>query len=183
MGDDPGDRPDDEFRQAMADVRPIGRRSTWRVALPRAKPPPIARQRRSDERAVLKEAITGPVSIDNALDSGEELCYLRHGLSRQILRKLRRGHWVVEADLDLHGMNRSLAAEQLVTFLRACGDRRIRCVRIVHGKGLGSRNREPVLKHLLHKLLPRRDDVLAYCQAPAAHGGGGALLALLKQHR
>jgi len=183
MGDDRSDGPDDEFRRAMADVRPIGHRATRRVALPRAQPAPVARQRRRDERAVLKEAITGPVSIDNALDSGEELCYLRNGLSRQILRKLRRGHWVIEADLDLHGMNRTQTAEHLVTFLRSCGARRMRCVRVVHGKGLGSRNREPVLKHLLHKILPRRDDVLAFCQAPAAHGGGGALLVLLKQQR
>jgi len=181
MGDDSGDKPDDEFRRAMADVRPIGHRA--RVALPRAKPPPVARQRRRDERAVLREAITGPVSIDNALDSGEELNYLRDGVSRQVLRRLRRGHWVIEADLDLHGMNRAQTAEQLATFLRACGARRMRCVRVVHGKGLGSRNREPVLKHLLHKLLPRRDDVVAFCQAPAAHGGGGALLVLLKQQR
>ncbi len=183
MSHDPGDRRDEEFRQAMADVRPMGERANRRVALPRAKPRPIAQQRRRDERAVLKEAIMGPVSLDNALDSGEELCYLRTGMSRQVLRKLRRGHWVIEADLDLHGMNRSQAAEQLVTFLRACGAQRLRCARIVHGKGLGSRNREPVLKHLLHKLLPRRDDVLAFCQAPAAHGGGGALLVLLKQQR
>jgi DNA-nicking Smr family endonuclease len=181
MGDDSGDKPDDEFRRAMADVRPIGHRA--RVALPRAKPPPVARQRRRDERAALREAIAGPVSIDNALDSGEELSYLRDGVSRQVLRRLRRGHWVIEADLDLHGMNRAQTAEQLVTFLRACGARRMRCVRVVHGKGLGSRNREPVLKHLLHKLLPRRDDVVAFCQAPTAHGGGGALLVLLKQQR
>jgi DNA-nicking Smr family endonuclease len=172
---------DDEFRRAMADVRPIAPRARQRVALRRAAPPPVARQRRHDELAVLKESLSGPISLDHLLDSGEELCFLRHGLSRQVLRKLRRGHWVIESELDLHGMNRAQAAEQLALFLRACGARRMRCVRIIHGKGLGSRNREPVLKNTLHKLLPRREDVLAFCQAPAAHGGGGALLVLLKK--
>lgn len=130
---------------------------------------------------MLRESLAGPASLDHLLDSGEELSFLRHGLSRQVLRKLRRGHWVVESELDLHGMNRAQAAEQLALFLRACVARHLRCVRIIHGKGLGSRNREPVLKNLLHKLLPRREDVLAFCQAPAAHGGGGALLVLLKK--
>ena len=125
--------------------------------------------------------MSGAVSLDHLLDSGEELCYLRQGLSREVLRKLRRGHWVVQGDLDLHGMNRAQAAEQLALFLRACSARRMRCVRVVHGKGLGSRNREPVLKHHLHKILPRRDDVLAFCQAPAPLGGSGALLILLRR--
>ncbi|MEJ2173786.1 MAG: Smr/MutS family protein [bacterium] len=172
---------DDDFRRAMADVRPIAPRARRRVALRRPAPPPVAKQRRRDERAVLGESISGPVSLDHLLDSGEELSFLRHGLSRDVLRKLRRGHWVIESDLDLHGMNRPQAAEQLALFLRGCSAQRMRCVRIVHGKGLGSRNREPVLKHYLHKLLPRRDDVLAFCQAPAAHGGAGALLILLRK--
>lgn len=172
---------DDEFRKAMADVRPIAARARRRVALRRSPPAPEARQRRHDERAVLRELLAGPVSLDHLLESGEELSFLRHGLSRQLLRKLRRGHWVVEGELDLHGMNRTQAVEQLGLFLRACATRHLRCVRIVHGKGLGSRNREPVLKNTLHKLLPRRDDVLAFCQAPATQGGGGALLVLLKK--
>jgi len=172
---------DDDFRRAMADVRPIAPRARRRVALRRAPPTPEAKQRRRDERAVLDESISGPVSLDHLLDSGDELSFLRHGLSREVLRKLRRGHWVIESDLDLHGMNRPQAAEQLTLFLRACSAQRMRCVRIIHGKGLGSRNREPVLKHYLYKLLPRRDDVLAFCQAPAADGGGGALLVLLRK--
>jgi DNA-nicking Smr family endonuclease len=181
MGDGSEHGHDDEFRRAMAGVRPIAQRARRRVVLRGAPPPPEARQRRRDERAVLRESLAGPASLDHLLDSGEELSFLRHGLSRQVLRKLRRGHWVVESELDLHGMNRAQATEQLALFLRACVARHLRCVRIIHGKGLGSRNREPVLKNLLHKLLPRREDVLAFCQAPAAHGGGGALLVLLKK--
>ncbi len=171
-------RHDEEFRQAVADVAPLKR--PHRHALKGPPPPPVALQRRRDEHAALHESLHGPVSLDDALDSGDELTYLREGLSRQILRRLRRGHWVVQDSLDLHGMNRFTAADAVAVFLRACSARGHRCVRIVHGKGLGSKNREPVLKTKLRKWLPPRDEVLAFCQAPAAHGGGGALLVLLK---
>ena len=169
---------DDEFRRAMADVAPLGRRA--RHALKGPPPAPHAVQRHRDERAVLHESLHGPVSIDDALDSGEELAYLRDGLSRQVLRRLRRGHWVVQDSLALHGMNRVTAADAVATFLRAGAARGLRCVRIVHGKGRGSKNREPVLKAKLRKWLPMRSEVLAFCQAPAAHGGGGAVLVLVK---
>ena len=169
---------DDEFRKAMAGVAPIAVR---RRHLPGAPPPPpVPVQSLRDERAALAESLLGPVSIDDALDSGEELAFLREGLPRQVLRRLRRGHWVVQADLDLHGMNRVTAAQAVAGFLRACAARGVRCVRIVHGKGLGSTNREPVLKAKLRKWLPLRDEVIAYCQAPAVHGGGGAVLVLLR---
>ena len=122
-------------------------------------------------------------SAIDAIESGEELAFLREGLSRQLLRKLRRGHWVVQDELDLHGMNRVQAAHAVAEFLRHCRARHLRCLRIVHGKGLRSRNREPVLKTKLRLWLPRRDEVLGFCQAPAAHGGGGALLVLLRAAR
>ncbi len=171
-------RHDPEFRQAVADVAPLKRQT--RHTLKGPPPPPHAVQRRRDERAALHESLHGPVSLDDALDSGEELTYLREGLSRQVLRRLRRGHWVVQDSLDLHGMNRVTAAEAVAVFLRASAARGLRCVRIVHGKGLGSHNREPVLKAKLRKWLPPRDEVLAFCQAPGAHGGSGAALVLLK---
>jgi DNA-nicking Smr family endonuclease len=142
------------------------------------RPAPVPRQRLRDERAVLDESL-GPVSIDDALDSGTELTYLADGLRRDVLRKLRRGYWVVEDELDLHGMNRQTAALSVAEFLNACRKRRVRCVRVVHGKGRGSHNREPVLKGLLRKWL-LREEVLAFSQAPAAQGGSGAVLVLLK---
>jgi DNA-nicking Smr family endonuclease len=171
----------DEFRKAVADVKPIGR--ARRQPLARPAPAPVALQRRRDEAAALAESLAGPVSIEDALDSGEELVYLRDGLDRRLLRQLRRGHWSVEDSIDLHGMNRVEAAAAVASFLRACGGRGLRCVRIVHGKGLGSHNREPVLKAKLRKWLPPRNEVLGYCQAPAAHGGGGAILVLLRARR
>ena len=151
-----------------------------RVELPRPRPRPYPRQTRRDERAALEESLTAPVSLDDALDSGEELAFVREGLGRDVLRKLRRGHWVVQGELDLHGMNRQHALFHTDLFLKQSVKRSVRCVRIVHGKGLGSRNREPVLKGLLRKWLQQRADVLAFSQAPAAQGGSGAVLVLLR---
>ena len=177
-----GSPPDDEdFRRALQGVEPLPR--SRRAVLRRARPAPFPRQTRLDERAALAESLTGPLSLDDAIESGEELAFLRDGLSRDVLRKLRRGHWVVEDHLDLHGMNRLEAAVSVSDFLRRCMARRLRCVRIVHGKGLGSHNREPVLKGKLRKWLSLRDAVLAFCQAPAAQGGAGAVLVLLKNAR
>jgi DNA-nicking Smr family endonuclease len=165
----------EEFRRAVADAQPLARP---RKVIQRRRPAPVARQRLRDERAALAESL-GPVTLDDALDSGDELAYLREGLGRDMLRKLRRGHWVVEDELDLHGMNRHAAAISVTEFLRHCRHRRLGCVRIVHGKGRGSHQREPVLKGLLRKWLVRQD-VLAFSQAPAAQGGSGAVLVLLK---
>jgi DNA-nicking Smr family endonuclease len=172
---------DDEFRRALAGVEPLDQ--PRRVPLSRVRPAPLPHQTLRDERAALEESLFGPLSVDDAIESGEELAFLRDGLSRQVLRNLRRGHWVVQDQLDLHGFNRMEAALQVAEFLRRCQARHLRCVRIIHGKGLGSRNREPVLKGKLRKWLPVRDDVLAFCQAPAAQGGGGAVLVLLKSAR
>ena len=172
---------DPDFLDAVADVRRLER--PRRVALRPAPPPPIPLQRQRDERAALDESLSGPLSIDDALDSGEEIAFVREGMSRAELRRLRRGHWSVQDSIDLHGMNRAEALEQVAVFLRASAARGLRCVRIVHGKGLGSHNREPILKNLMRKMLPRREDVLACCQAPVAHGGGGAALVLLKPQR
>ena len=172
---------DADFRDAVADVAPLAHNERHAPAVP--PPPPVPLQSRRDERAALAESLHGPISIDDALDSGEELVYLRDGLSRQVLRRLRRGHWTVQDNLDLHGMNRVSAADAVAEFLRLSAARGIRCVRIVHGKGRGSLNREPVLKAMLRKWLPRRDEVLGFCQAPAAHGGGGAMLVLLRSKR
>jgi DNA-nicking Smr family endonuclease len=172
---------DDDFRREVAGVTPIAAHRRHSLRKPAAAPLPQQSQR--DERAALAESLHGPLSADDALETGEEIAFLRHGLSRQVLRRLRRGHWTVQAQLDLHGMNRAGALEAAAEFLRRSSARGLRCVRIVHGKGLGSKNREPVLKAKLAKWLPRRDEVLACCQAPAAHGGAGAALVLLRGKR
>jgi DNA-nicking Smr family endonuclease len=167
--------PDDEDWQRG--VEPLA--EPRRVARARPRPAPLPRETWRDERAALAESL-GPISPDQALDTGEEIAFLRPGLSSQMLRRLRRGHWVVEDNLDLHGLNRSQAVAAVREFLRDCRARRLGCVRIVHGKGLGSRNREPVLKGKVYHWLRMREEVLAFSQAPAAHGGAGAVLVLLK---
>ena len=144
-----------------------------RKALPKARPAPIPRQTQRDEKAALQESL-GPLSADDVMDTGEELLFMRPGISRQTLRKMRKGHWVVEAQIDLHGLDRHAALSETSEFLEKAKTRRLRCVRIVHGKGLG------VLKAKLRKWLPMREEVLAFTQAPLAQGGGGALLVLLK---
>jgi DNA-nicking Smr family endonuclease len=161
----------------QAGVEPLA--EPRRVVLERPRPAPVPRETWRDERAALAESL-GPASLDDLIESGEELAFVRNGHSPHLLRKLRRGHWVVEASLDLHGMNRIEAATAVTEFLRRCRARHFGCVRIVHGKGRGSLNREPVLKGLLRKWLQQREEVLAFAQAPAAHGGAGAVLVLLK---
>jgi len=144
-----------------------------RKELPKARPAPIPRQTQRDEKAALQESL-GPLSADDTMDTGEELLFMRPGISRQTLRKMRKGHWVVEAQVDLHGLDRHAALSETSEFLEKARKRGQRCVRIVHGKGLG------VLKAKLRKWLPMRDEVLAFTQAPLAQGGSGALLVLLR---
>ncbi|MEO8145888.1 MAG: Smr/MutS family protein [Betaproteobacteria bacterium] len=165
----------DEFRKAVAGVKPLKRPK--RVVLKGTAPAPVARQHRLDELAALAESLQGPLSPEDALETGEELSFLRDGMARETLRKLRRGQWAVQDGVDLHGLTRDQATAAVVDFLDECLARGLRCVRIVHGKGLG------ILKARLGKWLPLREEVLAYCQAPANDGGSGALLVLLKTKR
>jgi len=154
---------DSDFRKAVTGVAPLAQ--PRRVVRERPRPAPLPRE---------------TISPEDATESGAELAFVRPGYSPALLRKLRRGRWVVEDSLDLHGMNRSAAAAAVREFLHSCRTRRLGCVRIVHGKGLGSRNREPVLKGKVHHWLKMRDEVLAFSQATARDGGGGAVLVLLK---
>jgi DNA-nicking Smr family endonuclease len=144
-----------------------------RKALPKARPAPIPRQTQRDEKATLQESLA-PFAPDEAMETGEELLFVRPGVSRQTLRKMRKGHWVVEAQVDLHGLDRHQAHAETEEFLKKAKKRGLRCVRIVHGKGLG------VLKSALRRWLPMKDEVLAFTQAPATQGGSGALLVLLR---
>jgi DNA-nicking Smr family endonuclease len=167
------------FREAVRDATPLQTSARgWRK--PEPPPPPLPVQSLLDVHDALAESITGPVSSDQFLETGEELSFLRDGLGRDVLRKLRRGHWIVQDFVDLHGLNRAQAHARLVEFLADCLKRGLRCVRIVHGKGLGSPKREPVLKGKVRQWLAQRDDVLAFCQAPPNQGGSGALLVLLR---
>jgi len=167
----------DLFRAALRGVTPL---APYPRARHREPPPTIPVQSMLDAQETLIESITGPIPWEQSMETGEELVYLRDGLSRDVLRKLRRGHWTIQDEIDLHGLNRDQARASLADFLRACRKRALRCLRIVHGKGLRSPGREPVLKGEVKVWLSRREEVLAFCQAPSAWGGSGALLVLLK---
>ena len=143
-------------------------------------PKPIAKQFIHDEKQALKDSLSDDFYPLHELESGEELLYLRAGQSPDVLSKLRRGFWVIQAKIDLHGLISDEARQYVAEFLSDCKKKNIRCVRIVHGKGLGSRNREPVLKNKLRNWLMQKDEVLAYAQAKPEDGGSGAVIVLLK---
>lgn len=170
-------RLDNLFKAAVKDARPL---NTDRIHHQAPKPKPIPQQFIRDERQALVDSLSDGYFPADELESGEELLYLREGQSPSVLSKLRRGHWVVQAHLDLHGMISDEARATIAEFLAGCKKRGIRCVRIVHGKGLGSRNKEPILKHKVRHWLMQKDEVIAYAQARANDGGSGAVIVLLK---
>lgn len=166
------------FRRSIGDVAPLP--PSGKAVTPLPRPLPIPHQRMADEQAALEESLSDEFNVDTLLDTDHELSYARVGISADTLRKLRRGHWVIQGQLDLHGMRREEAREALAEFLRNAVKRGVRCVRIIHGKGLGSVNKEPVLKNKVRSWLVQKEEVMAFCQARAAEGGAGALVVLLK---
>lgn len=164
------------FRREMRDVSPA--RPANLVSHRSPPPPPVPAQRLGDERAVLEELARLAGGAED-IEIEEDHAYLRPGLPREVLRKLRRMHWVVQDELDLHGMTGDEAAAATARFLAESARRGLRCLRIVHGKGRGSVNREPVLKGRIRKLLARKSEVLAFSEPPPAHGGSGAVIVLL----
>jgi DNA-nicking Smr family endonuclease len=144
------------------------------------QPEPVARQSLADEQAALEQSLSDEFSVETLMETDEELSFARNGIGQDTLRKLRRGHWVIQSQLDLHGMRTDEAREALAAYLREAGRRGLRCVRVIHGKGLGSVNREPVLKRKVRNWLVQKDEVIAFCQARAVDGGAGALVVLLK---
>jgi DNA-nicking Smr family endonuclease len=173
--------PDDEadearlFRDAVRDVRPLGART----APPQpSRVRPRARFARAERAAVLRESLDagGP---DPTLASGEELVYRRPHVPPAVLRRLRRGDYRVQREIDLHGLTVAEARHALRQFLVEALERQVRCVRIVHGKGLRSGTRGPVLKSAVSGLLRRTGAVLAYVSARPVDGGTGAVYVLL----
>jgi len=168
------------FREAVADAtRVVSDRFHHEPPPPR----PIPRQRHADERAALDESLHDLQPLDLALEGGDEPNYLRAGMPRSVLRDLRRGRWVVQDQIDLHGATRDVARELLAGFLADALRRDLRCLRVIHGKGLGSPGREPVLKGLVRGWLAARQEVLGYCQARSHDGGAGALIVLLRSNK
>ena len=163
------------FREAIGPVRELDPVAP----APRAAPPkPEARSFQRDEEEALRLSHESP--FEAALDVfGESLEYLRDGLPPKLLKRLKRGHFSVQDELDLHRMNRAQAEAVLRMFLAESRKRGWRCLRIVHGKGLGSGEAGPVLKAMVDRFLRLRGDVLAFASAPAREGGSGAVVVLL----
>ena len=167
------------FREAIGEIRRIDAEP---VLPSPPKPEPRARMFEADEAAVPGELLD--MAFDPALmEVGEELSFLQDGYPPKLLKQLKRGHFSVQDDLDLHQMNAAAAQASIADFLAEAREQGLRCVRIVHGKGLRSKSRGPVLKALTDRLLRRRADVIAFASARPAMGGTGAVVVLLSARR
>lgn len=173
---------DIDICKAFADVARLPPRN--RAAPTPHRPAPLPRFRIEDERDALELSKYGVEPSPHSWDIGQELeaeqTFLRGGLRSDVLTRLRRGHWAVQSVLDLHGMTVDEAHDALADFLLEARGNGQRCVRVIHGKGLTSPNREPVLKGKVRRWLSQWDDVLAYCEAAAHAGGSGAVVVLLR---
>jgi DNA-nicking Smr family endonuclease len=167
-----------EFRRAVADARPL--RTDERVSKDAPKPKPRARFTKADEARVLDESLQDDIdTIEHGY--GAALRYARAGVGRRTLRKLARGGYSVQAELDLHGMTLAEAKPRLADFIDYSSTQGKLCVRIVHGKGHGSGHRGPVLKNAVNRWLRKWESVLAFVSTPQVDGGTGAVYVLLQR--
>jgi DNA-nicking Smr family endonuclease len=158
------------FRAAVGEVQPMAEQN-------RFTPRPVPRKPLLHPPAT-PVAIPDTLSDFSAENAPDE--FLSNGLSRMTLRKLRRGAWPVQDSLDLHGNNSDAARNLLQEFLHEAIQRNLRCVLVIHGKGLNSKDGEAVLRKLTRHWLTQHQMVLGYCDAPGKNGGSGAALVLLK---
>ena len=172
------------FARAVGIVKPLPpkHRPGERAALRLVQAAPIAVQHQLDEQAVMREALSDEFDAETLLDTDDALSYRRTGIGTDVTRKLRKGGWAIQGQVDLHGLRREDAREALVDFIKDAARMGWRCVRVVHGKGLGSPGKTPVLKGKVHSWLIQKQEVLAFVQARPAHGGAGALVVLLAQN-
>lgn len=168
-----------QFADAVGAVQPL--RDHGRADARPRKPDPHPRMRELDEQAALREALSDEVDVESLLLTDDGLSFRRPGVAAEVPAKLRRGQWAIQSQIDLHGLRRDQAREQLVAFVRLALQRGERCVRVVHGKGHGSPGREPVLKSKVQRWLAQCHEVIAFTQATGAQGGAGALVVLLQR--
>lgn len=165
------------FELSIGAITPLP--DTRRVLHAPQRPAPEPLQREADERQVLLQALSDDFDVESLLETDDTLSFRRPEIAIEVVRKLRRGHWALQAQIDLHGLRRDQAREALGTFVQESARRGLRCVRVVHGKGNGSPGREPVLKARVRRWLVQKQEVLAFVQARASDGGSGALMVLL----
>lgn len=171
------------FSRAIGPVKALSAKHLpgHKASVRRIPPAPIPAQKQRDELAVMREAISDDFDVESLLDTDEALSFRRPGMGLDVVRKLRRGNWSIQRQLDLHGFRREDAREALAAFIREANKAGLRCVRVVHGKGLGSPGKTPVLKGKVQGWLIQKQEVLAFVQARPAEGGAGALVVLLAQ--
>ena len=166
------------FELAVGPVLPLN--AARRVQHPPTPIEPAPLQRQADERSVMREALSDDFDVETLLHTDDLLSYRTPGLGHDVVRKLREGRWSIQRQIDLHGLRTDEAREALGRFVRETHAQGIRCVRVVHGKGLGSPGREPVLKGRVLRWLVQKREVLAFVQARPAEGVAGALVVLLR---
>ena len=165
------------FARAVGPVQPLPERRQAR--LPRVPAEPVARQFEQDEAAALRDSLSDGFDVSSLLETDEALSFRRPGVGPDVTRKLRKGDWAIQREIDLHGLRSDEARLALAEFIRQAHRQGLRCVRVVHGKGLGSPGKTPVLKNKVHSWLVQKNQVLAFVQAKPAEGGAGALVVLL----
>ncbi|MDB2679528.1 Smr/MutS family protein [Methylophilaceae bacterium] len=171
---------EDIFRDAVKGVKPLKIKSP-KIQKTVNKPKPIAKKFLEDEKKALLDTLSDDF-ITSENESGEELRYLKKGHSPDILNKLKKGYWVTQKSIDLHGLISEEAKAYIVNFIGECKKKKIRCIKIIHGKGLRSFNKEPVLRNKVKNWLAQKDEVIAYIEAPRHDGGSGAVLVLLREY-
>lgn len=172
------------FQNALGGVKKIPESNRY---VPNAPPginvavkPHKPRTQAEDDAAVLREMMSDQFEVDHLLDDEPNISFTRSGVGSDVVRKLRKGVWPVQDELDLHGMRRDTARDQLGDFLSRAARRKLRCVCVIHGKGMGSAGGEPVLRSMVHSWLEQKDDVIAFCAANVDGRPHGALIVLLK---
>ena len=171
----------DLFTRAIGATEPLRRKAA--VQLAPEPPAPIPVQHQLDEQRVLRESLSDEFDVTTLLDVDDAMSFRRPGIGTDVTARLRKGDWSIQAQVDLHGLRSDEAREALGGFIRNAYKQGLRCVRVVHGKGLGSPGKQPVLKTKTQRWLIQKNEVIAFVQAKPAEGGAGALVVLLAPAR
>ena len=171
----------DLFARAIGATEPLRRKAA--VPLAPEPPAPIPVQHQLDEQRVLRESLSDEFDVTTLLDVDDAMSFRRPGIGTDVTARLRKGEWAIQGQVDLHGLRSDEAREALGGFIRTAYKQGLRCVRVVHGKGLGSPGKQPVLKTKTQRWLIQKNEVIAFVQAKPAEGGAGALVVLLAPAR
>jgi len=174
------DKNTDDFMDAMKGVNPL--ESANRIQHKKIKPSTRPQQSFRDEQQVLIDMLSEPDDL-SSIATGDELFFARDGLQHKVIKRLKRGELSIQAELDLHRLNKKEAREAIVEFFHYCTQNNFKQVRIIHGKGHGSQGKIPVLKTLVNHWLQQKDEILAFCSARPCDGGTGAVYVLLKRSK